>query len=177
MKGRKSLKKKTSMKRKSPVRRRSVKKTSTKRKSPARRRRSVKKVSVKRKSPVRRRHRSVKKISMKRKSPIRRKSVKRKSQKGGKQKNLDKKIAQEIINQEQKGNEEKLVGLCDSYFKNTEFEEQYQKMKTRKDKDPKVAKYEAINVCKNSALATIGAKSPIKKKQMKYPTKPWWQFW
>jgi hypothetical protein len=156
----------------SPVRRRSVKKVSMKRKSPIRRR-SVKKVSAKRKSPVRRR--SVKKVSVKRKSPIRRKSIKRKSQKGGKQKKLDKKIAQEIINQEE--NEEKLVGLCDKYFKNTEFEEQYQKMKTRKDKDPKVAKYEVINLCKNSALATIGAKSPIKKKQMKYPTKPWWKFW
>ena len=50
-------------------------------------------------------------------------------------------------------------------------------MKTRKDKDPKVAQYEVINLCKNSALATIGAKSPIKNKQMKYPTKPWWKFW
>jgi hypothetical protein len=50
--------------------------------------------------------------------------------------------------------------LCDSYFKNTEFEEQYQKMKTRKDMDPKQAKYEAIAVCKSSARATIGAKAP-----------------
>jgi hypothetical protein len=46
--------------------------------------------------------------------------------------------------------------------------------KNRKAKDPNVAQYETINLCKNAALGAIGQKSPVKEKKFDYPKKKWY---
>ena len=118
-----------------------------------------------------------KKVSPKKK--VQKVSPKKKVQKVSPKKgggSFNKNIAKKIVTQDK--NKENLLDLCDKLFKNTEFEEQYTKMKTRKDKDPKVAEYEVINLCKNSALSTLGQKSPVQAKKFNYPSqKPWWKFW
>ena len=102
---------------------------------------------------------------------------KRKVKRGGAN-GLDKTIAQQIIEQEISGGDrEALMSLCDKFFKGTDYEEQYQRMKNRTDKPRSVAEYEAINLCKNAALAISGQKmSPVRKTpKMELPeVKPKW---
>jgi hypothetical protein len=160
---------KIKIKKASTKKRRSSKRLSTKRRSSKRlstKRRSTKRRSTKRQSI---RKRSTKKRSTKKRSTQRRST---KTKYGGAA--LDKNIAASIIDQQDIQNKEKLLELCDKLFKNTDYEEQYTQMKNRKAKDPNVAQYETINLCKNAALGAIGQKSPIKDKKFDYPKKKWY---
>jgi len=141
----KRLSKRRSARKASP-KRRSVRKTSPKR-------RSARKASPKR--------RSARKASPKRRS-ARKASPKRRRRMIGGGIGLNPSIAKKIIGESDKSN---LDNLCDQLFKGTEYEQQYQQMKHRKDKDPKVAEYEVMNLCKNSALAAVGQKSPTETKK------------
>ena len=82
-----------------------------------------------------------------------------------KKKEFNKDIARKIAIEEQ--DQSILLDLCDEMFKQTDFEQDYIKMKSRKDKDPQLIEYEAINLCKNSALAALGEKSPLSPKYVR----------
>jgi hypothetical protein len=91
---------------------------------------------------------------------------------------LDKTIAQRIVEMDVAGSDrEALMTLCDTFFKGTDYEEQYQKMKNRTDKPRSVAEYEAINLCKNAALAISGQKmSPVRRTpEIELPKVKWYR--
>lgn len=182
-------KKVRSAKKVSPKDKKSKKVRSTKKVSPKDKKRSVKQKKV----------RSTKKVSLKKKSKkvlLKKKSKKKHSvskktnkKYGGATSSLDKNIAQLIVNLDDK-DDIKLNELCDQFFKNTVYEEQYMKMKSKKlgsddIKKKMTAKYEVENLCKNSALAIIGQKSPtspvdktkFKKVELPSPTTKKWMLW